>query len=149
LNDRYILSNEDKQPKNKYINFRTGPLYVDQVLQTGITLPQETRLKHIYEGKRNFTKKGATTLSAERGSNINLNTVFEKPKHFKVCRTDDILYPNLTISSHTVQAFQCVRSNSGTWEAHDLGKVYAIFAMDGSHFPGYLYPDVEWPNYHI
>ncbi len=149
MNDRYKISDEERQPKNKYIYFQTEPLYVDQVLQTGITLPQETEKKHIYEGRGILTKQEAINLSAERGSNISLNTVFEKPKHFKVCKTDDILNPNLTISSHPVQAFQCVRSNSGTWEAHDLGKVYAIFAMEGSHFPGYLYPDVKWPNYHI
>jgi hypothetical protein len=146
LNDRCILENEDRQHKNKYIYFHTEPLYIDQVLQTGVTLPQETRIKHIYEGRGILTKKEAINLSAERGSNISLNTVFDKPKHFKVCKTDDILYPNLTISSHPVQAFQCVRSNNVKWEAHDLGKVYAIFAIDGSHFPGYLYKSIKWPS---
>ncbi len=145
----YKISNETRQHKNKYIDFRTGPLYVNQVLKTGIPLPQHTKDNHIFEGRGSLTKQEAIHFSAKRGSNINLNTVFDKPKYFKECKTDDIHNPNLTISSHPVQAFQCVRSNSGTWEAHDLGKVYAIFAMDGSHFPGYLYPDVEWPNYHI
>ena len=84
-------------------------------------------------------------MSAERSSNIDRNTIFMKPKHFRFCKTDDEQSPNLTISSHPVQAFQCVRSNNGVWEASNLGKVYAIFSLNGSHFPGYLYEDVEWP----
>jgi hypothetical protein len=141
----YKISNETRQHKNKYIDFRTGPLYVNQVLKTGIPLPQHTKDNHIFEGRGSLTKEEAIHFSAKRGSNINLNTVFEKPKYFKECKTDDIHNPNLTISSQPVQAFQCIKNNYGEWEAHSLGKVHAIFAMNGSHFPGYLYEDVEWP----
>ena len=84
-------------------------------------------------------------MSAERASNIDRNTVFMKPKHFRSCETDDTANPNLTISSHPVQAFQCVRSNNGVWEAYNLGEIYAIFAMKGTHFPAYLYEKVQWP----
>ncbi len=140
----YKISNETRQHKNKYIDFRTGPLYVNQVLMTGIPLPQHTRDNHIFEGRGNLTKQEAIHFSAK-----NLNTVFEKPKYFKECKTDDIHNPNLTISSQPVQAFQCIKNNYGDWEAHSLGKVCyfcsLVFAMNGSHFPGYLYEDVEWP----
>jgi hypothetical protein len=54
----------------------------------------------------------------------------------------------LTISNRPVQAFQCVKSNSGIWEANDLGKVYAIFSVSGSNFLGYFYRNVKWPVNH-
>ena len=141
----YKNRNETRQHKNKYIDFHTGPLYVNQVLKTGIALPQDTRLKHIYEGKGILTKQDAVNISVKRGSSYDLNTVFEKPNYFIKCKTDDIHNPKLTISNQPVQAFQCIKNNYGDWEAHSLGIVYAIFAMNGSHFPGYLYEDVEWP----
>ena len=145
LNDWSTISNADRQHKNKCITIKTGPLYVDQVLQTGITLPDKTTIRHIYEEKGIFTKPDAINISVKRDSTYNLNTVFAKPNYFKKCKTDDSENPTLMISSHRVQAYQCVRNDNGKWKAHDLGKVYAIFTMDRSHFPGYLYKSVKWP----
>jgi hypothetical protein len=143
--DIYKVRNEIEQNQNKHINFCPNSLYVYQVLQTGIPLPSQTTSRHIYEGNGIFTKQDAINISVKRGSSFDLNTVFKKPNNFKKCSTDDEKYPILIISNHPVQAYQCVRSHNGKWEAFNLGKVYAIFAMDGSHFPGYLYKSIKWP----
>jgi len=104
--------------------------------------------KHIYAGREKFTAEEAIRISAKRSSNIKCNTVFEKPKGFWQCKTDDPLYPTLTISSHKVRAFQCAKNRKGIWEAEDLNEVYAIFSYNGSHFPGYLYKNISWPHKH-
>jgi hypothetical protein len=144
--DLYKIYNEVWLHKNtnKDIYFHPKPLYVYQILQTEITLPHQTRQHHIYQGKGIITEQKAIDISSRRDLKITVNTVFEKPKYFLNCLTDDASYPNLTISRNLVQAFQCIKSKNGGWEAHNLGRVYASFAFNGSHFPGYVYTEVEW-----
>jgi hypothetical protein len=144
--DLYKIYNEVWQHKNKNkdIYFHPKPLYVYQILQTGTMLPYQTTEHHIYQGKGILTEQKAINISSRRDFKITVNTVFEKPKYFLNCLTDDASYPNLTISSYPVQAFQCIKTKKGNWEAHNLGRVYASFAINGSHFPGNVYTEVEW-----
>jgi hypothetical protein len=112
-------------------------------------LQDKAIVKHIYIGREKFTAEEAIKISAKRSSNIDRNTVFEKPKGFRQCKTDDPLYPTLTISSHKVRAFQCTKNRKGIWEAEYLDEeVYVIFSNNGSHFPGYLYKNISWPHNH-
>jgi hypothetical protein len=104
--------------------------------------------KHIYIGREKFTAEEAIKISAKRSSNIKCNTVFEKPKEFRQCITDDPLNPTLTISRQKVRAFQCTKNRKGIWEAEYLDEVYVIFSNNGSHFPGYLYKNISWPHNH-
>ena len=67
------------------------------------------------------------------------NTVFAQPKGMLKCETDDPFYSQLIISQDRVQAYQCTRISPGHWSGEDLGMVHAIFAIEGSHFPGKQY----------
>ena len=145
-NDQDKISKELYQHKQVYFHPKT--LFVSEVLQPGITLTDNTMHNHIYKGRGILTKQEAINFSANRSSNILINIVFEKPDYFKLCRTDNSENPFLTISNRPVQAFQCVKSNSGKWEAYDLGRVYAIFLVSESHFLGYFYRNIKWPLHH-
>ena len=91
-----------------------------------------------------LTKDEAIKLSTKRNGSFDLNTVFEKPVEMLNCETSE---GKLMISRYPVQAFQCSRIN-GQWFAKDEGKMFAIFTMDGTHFPGpeYLHKNVKFPK---
>jgi len=109
-------------------------------------------VKHIYKERGKFTSEEAMVILAKRGLNITRNTVFETTR-FKLCRIndapnlDDPLKSYLIISRFRVQAFECIKNRNGIWEAHDLGKIYAIFTSDGYYFTGLFYKSITWPSF--
>ena len=103
---------------------------------------------HIFNESCHFTENDAINISTQRDGPSPYNTVFACPNELRECETDDLCYPTLIISKDKVQAYQCTRVNPGQWSAESLGMVHALFAIDGSHFPGkqYLYKNIKFLN---
>ena len=98
-------------------------------------LPTQTREHHIYDENQPLTSARAIQFSTKRSGSVAYNTVFAKPQKMYDCDTNE---GKLMISSQPVQAYQCTWSNQ-QWSAEDRGKSYAIFSLNGSHFPGSQY----------
>jgi len=124
-----------KTNENINQNHRRKKLVVTRVLNKRFQIPNQTRVRHIYDGPYPFTSTRAIEVSLNRSENINYNTVFNNPYKFLEC---DTLFGTLIISRQPVQAYQCTRIN-GQWTATSCGKVHAVFNMNGNHFPGPQY----------
>ena len=121
---------------------RVTTLNVTRTVNDNFTLPDATKRRHIYDGRNLFSEKEAIKVSEQRDNNVSINTVFQKPNRFLRCLTDS---GPMIISNKKVQAYQCTENEYG-WNAHDLGKVFATFTLEGHHFNGILYSKVKFCN---
>jgi hypothetical protein len=123
------------------------PLIVNSVLDTNVSIPWQTKQRHLYLGPNILSSEKAVSISTKWASDFDhknvsqQNVVFEDPAQFIMCQTSQSGNPVLVISRSPVRTFQCV-SSGGKWSAQHLGNFHVIFNHTAMEFVGYLYKDV-------
>jgi hypothetical protein len=126
--------------KSKIIN-ETKPNQIKFVLLS--FEGRSARRNHIYEGRDQLTVDLAIQISERRNQNRK-NTVFQKPKGYRLCLGSDPNHNELIISKSRVKTIVCTYDGS-SWKGQEIGKYFAIFVKDlGHHFPGYLYLNINF-----
>ena len=123
------------------------PLIINNVLDSNISIPWQTKQRHLYSGDNILSADKAIDISVKWASEFDdknvgrQNVVFEDPAQFLMCRTGQSGNPVLVISRSPVRAFKCW-SSEGSWSAQHLGNFHVIFNHTAIEFVGYLYKDV-------
>jgi hypothetical protein len=147
LKDRSYLQFEDKVVRPQVgVRLRIRKkLMITEVLDWNFKIPQKTKQKHFHTGPGNLNSEKAIAISKRRGNYMVANTVFGDPGDFLRCRTRNIKNQELIISRHKVSTFHCTCKDN--WSAEFSGKFHSVLTDQGNHFPGYVYQNIQLPNY--
>ena len=123
------------------------PLIVNSVLDPNVSIPWQTKQRHLYSGQNILSKEKAVDISSKWSAEFDdknasrQNVVFEDPAQFMMCQTSQSGSPVLVISRSPVRTFQCW-SSGGNWSAQHLGNFHMILNPTAMEFVDYLYKDV-------
>lgn len=146
------ISTEDEKRKQHYGLRKKGTLDVYQVINENQKIPPTTKNRHLYCEPGGLDKSKALKISQERGTDFAtsispVNTVFRNSKGYLLCKTNDAKYPSLVMSKEKVETFQCrYNKSTETWSASFEGHFHSIFTINATHFPGYVYRNVNFHN---
>ena len=130
-------------------------LLVERVKNNSFLLPKRAELRHVILSEGLSNEEMAVKISQNRKSKfarkIGKNTVFAKPKGYRLCSVfQDGNLKVLIISVNPVNTYQCnYEKQSKTWSSIFLGTFYVSFESfedNIAHFPSILYKKVVWPS---